>query len=244
MTIYSAHQPDLLPYSGFWYKVAKSDIFDVKIWDQYVHKGYQRRVTMRDEWVTIPLQKGSDTDPINVKRITPAAPGVLADQIVKRYTHGSRRPKMWDKYGPMICDEILSIKTDLVWEFNFRLILMVRDVLGIDTPLTLTRPASAHLRGSAGIVSVMQAFPGPLQYLSGPGARVYMGDCHEFTEAGISVIWSRHQPVTGDSILSVIFDYEDPLSVVLAEHEPDQELTDISTAPDTVNGNASEGVRL
>ena len=36
MTIYAAHQPDLLPYSGFWYKMAKADVFDLKIWDQFV----------------------------------------------------------------------------------------------------------------------------------------------------------------------------------------------------------------
>ena len=59
--IYAAHQPDLLPYSGFWYKVAKADVFDLKIWDQYVHKGYQRRVTMRGTWVTLPLVKGPVT---------------------------------------------------------------------------------------------------------------------------------------------------------------------------------------
>ena len=63
----------------------------------------------------------------------------------------------------------------------------------------------------------MQAFAGPLSYLSGTGGRTYMGDCEEFDEAGIPVIWSRHRAVTGDSILSVIFDYEDPMSVVLAE---------------------------
>lgn len=222
MTIYSAHQPDLLPYSGFWHKMAKADLFDLKIWDQYVHKGYQRRVTMRDSWVTLPLAKGSETDPINVKKLAPGAGSFLADQIVKRYTHGSRKPLNWDKYGPMICDEILSIKTDFLWEFNFRLILLVRDVLGIDTPLTFSRPAPAGQRGSVGLISVIQTFRSPMVYLSGTGARVYMGDCAEFHEAGIPVIWSRHRPVTGDSILSVIFDYEDPLAVVLAEtdHDP------------------------
>lgn len=220
MTVYTAHQPDLLPYSGFWHKMAKADLFDVKIWDQHVHKGYQRRVTMRDKWVTLPLVKGPETDPINIKQITPAAPGHLVDEIVKRYTHGARKPMGWDRYGQRICDEVLSIKTDLLWEFNFRLILLVRDLLGITTPLTFSRPAAPGYRGSAGIISVMQAFAGPLEYLSGAGARSYMGDCQEFTDAGIPVIWSRHAPVTGDSILSVIFDYEDPMSVVLAEHSP------------------------
>ncbi len=74
MTLYSAHQPDLLPYSGFWSKMANADMFDLKIWDQFVHKGYQRRVKMRDQWVTLPLVKGSSTDPINRKQITEDAP--------------------------------------------------------------------------------------------------------------------------------------------------------------------------
>lgn len=219
MTIYAAHQPDLLPYTGFWYKMAKADLFDIKIWDQFVYKGYQRRVTMREAWVTLPLVKGPVTDPINVKQITPAAPGHLADAIVKRYTHAARKPRFWSRHGPRICDEVLSIKTDLLWEFNFQLILLVRDILGIETPLTFSRPTRPGLRGSAGIISVIQAFEGPMDYLSGLGGRSYMGDCQEFTDAGIGVIWSRHKAVSGDSILTALFDTEDPMSAVLAEND-------------------------
>ena len=228
MTLYSAHQPDLLPYTGFWYKMAKADVFDIKIWDQFVDKGYQRRVKMRDQWVTLPLVKTSATDPINTKRVTEAAPRHLADEIVRRYTHAKKKPPHWDKFGPMICDEVLSIKTDLLWELNFRLIMLVREILGIQTPLTFSRPAAPGLRGSAGIVSTIQAFNGPMEYLSGVGGRSYMGDCREFTDAGIPVVWSRHQAVTGDSILSVLFDYQDPMSVVLAEgdHDSDGSTTD------------------
>jgi hypothetical protein len=231
VTVYAAHQPDLLPYSGFWYKVAKADLFDLKIWDQYVHKGYQRRVMMRGSWVSLPLVKSPVTDPINTKRVTDKAPGHLADEIAKRYTHRVRKPPFWDLYGPRICDEILSIKTDMLWEFNFRLILLVRDLLGIQTPLTFSRPAAPGLRGSDGIISVMQAFHGPLSYLSGAGGRSYMGDLREFKEADIPVIWSQHQAVTGDSILSVLFDFEDPMSVVLAEKRPQEGEADNISAP-------------
>jgi hypothetical protein len=225
MTVYSAHQPDLLPYSGFWHKMAKADVFDIKIWDQFIDKGYQRRVTMRGQWVTLPLVKSSSTAPINHKRVLDTAPGHLADEIVKRYTRARKKPPHWDKYGPMVCDEVLSIRTDLLWEFNFRLILLVRDILGIQTPLTFSRPAAPGLRGSAGIISVIQAFSGPMEYLSGAGGVSYMGDCQEFRDAGIPVIWSRHEPVTGDSILSVLFDHEDPLSVVLAEGDDEDRTT-------------------
>jgi hypothetical protein len=176
---------------------------------------------MRGSWVTLPLVKSPLTDPINTKRVTDKAPGHLVDEIARRYTHGTRKPPFWDLHGPRICDEILSIKTDLLWEFNFRLILLVRDLLGIQTPLTFSRPAA----------SVIQAFHGPMAYLSGAGGRSYMGDLREFKEADIPVIWSQHQPVTGDSILSVLFDFEDPMSVVLAEKRPQEGEADNIPAP-------------
>jgi WbqC-like protein family len=227
--VIAAHQPDLLPYSGFWYKMAKADIFDVKIWDQFVDRGYQRRVQMREKWVSLPLVRSSTTDPIVTRRLKPEAAGFLADEIANRYVKGRRKPPFWDAYGPRICDEILSIRTDQLWDFNLQLIVLVRDILGIETPLALSRPVAPGLRGSAGLISVLDSFRMPKTYLSGTGARAYMGDCREFVEADIPVVWSRHQPVTGDSILSVIFDYEDPLAVVLAESSEDGDTTSNKT---------------
>ena len=119
-------------------------------------------------------------------------------------------------------DEISSIKTDRMWEFNFRLILLMRDMLGIETPLTLGRAIPDHLRGATGLIHAMEAFPHPLTYLSGTGARAYMGDCAEFTAKNIPVMWSKHEHVTGDSILTVLFDYEDPMSMVLREKTTSQ----------------------
>jgi hypothetical protein len=217
--LYSAHQPDLLPYSGFWYKMAKADVFDLKIWDQYVNRGYQRRVILRGNWATLPLEPGSSYDSIFVKKIKPEAPGVLADAIRNRYGNQYNKAEFWDHEGrgERVLDEILSIHTDMLWDFNVRLILFMRDLLGIETPLSFGRPVQEGLRGSAGLISAMKVFPKPLTYLSGPGARVYMGDCAEFTAEGIPVVFSPHDPVTGDSILSVLFDYEDPMPWILRE---------------------------
>lgn len=216
--VYAAHQPDLLPYSGFWYKMAKSDVFDLKVWDQYVNRGYQRRVMMRGSWASIKLQKGPSTDPINLKRLDDGAAEDFATTIENRYMR-SNKAKHWDKYGPMICDEIRDIKTDMLWEFNLRLILLVRDILGIETMITLGRPVREGLRGSEGLISAMEILPGPKTYLSGTGAKVYMGDCKEFTDRDIPVVFSAHKAVTGDSILTVLFEHDDPMAVVMAEHD-------------------------
>jgi hypothetical protein len=229
--IYSAHQPDLLPYSGFFYKLAKADVFDLKIWDQYVNRGYQRRVMMRGRWANLPLQPGSSTDSIFDKLVKPEAAAELADTVRLRYGSkaGDGVARFWDHEdrGQRVLDEILSIKTDRLWEFNFRLIMLMRDMLGIETPLALGRPVREGLRGSEGLISAMLAFPKPLTYLSGTGAKKYMGDCAEFTAEGIPVVFSKHEHVTGDSILTVLFDYEDPMSVVLRETN-DQEQVEAS----------------
>jgi hypothetical protein len=225
--LYAAHQPDLLPYSGFFYKMHHADVFDLKVWDQYVNRGYQRRVLMRERWANIPLQPGSSTDSIFDKLLKPEAAAELAKVVHSRYGSkaGDGVAQFWahEQRGERVLDEITSIKTDRLWEFNFRLILLMRDMLGIDTPLTFGRAIPDDLRGADGLIYAMEAFPHPLTYLSGTGARAYMGDCAEFTAKNIPVIWSNHEHVTGDSILTVLFDYEDPMSVVLREKSPVQE---------------------
>jgi len=215
--IVAAHQPDLLPYSGFFYKLAKADAFDLKIWDQYVARGYQRRVMMRGKWATIPVIAESSTVPINTLRLDP-----------------DRAPRVLDKYGPMICDEILATRTELLWQFNFALIVMVRDILGITTPIGLGGRHTS--KGSTGVIEALRAYGTPT-YLSGTGARVYMGDCKEFAEAGMPVIFSKHEAVTGDSILTVLMDHDDPLAVVLAEHG-DAENEGVETKDKDTEGNS------
>jgi hypothetical protein len=212
--IVSSHQPDLLPYSGFFHKMAKADLFDLKLFDQFVQRGYQRRVKMRGDWVSIPIVESPWKAPIYDIRIHPEKAQEMLHRVVVGRYRGAR-------YWKQRCDDVLglidSLNTDKLWHFNVDLILGMRDILGIKTPVAV---AVAPVGGkSAGLVSVLKRYPAPLTYLSGTGARVYMGDCAEFTEAGITVEWSRHKPVTEDSVLTLLFDYPDPMELVLMEDD-------------------------
>ena len=46
-----------------------------------------------------------------------------------------------------------------------------------------------------------------------------MGDDAEerFAAAGLGLEWSMHEHVTGDSIVTVLMDHDDPMSVVLRD---------------------------
>jgi hypothetical protein len=210
--IVAMHQPDLLPYSGFWHKMAKADVFEIGIYYQFTKRGYQRRVTMRDRWATVPVLGEPFRSPIRDVRIDPdRAKRALCDTVYGRYASA----RYWSLRGPELTDLIESIHTDRLWQFNLDLILGVRDMLGIRTPISIGSP----LKGtkSEAVVHALGAYGDVDVHLSGPGARVYMGEGREFSDAGIDLRFTRHVPVTGDSIVTVLMDHADPLSIVMRE---------------------------
>ena len=208
------HQPDLLPYSGFWHKMARADVFEIGIYYQFIRRGYQRRVKMRGQWATVPVLGDPWREQIKDVPIDPdAARSTLSRTIEGRYA-GAR---YWKLRGPDLLDLVHGIYTDRLWQFNLQLLLGVRDMLGITTPIAVGSPIKGTK--SEGIVHALQQYGQGTSHLSGPGARSYMGEGREFADAGIELEFSRHVPVTGDSIVSVLMDYRDPLDVILEEED-------------------------
>ena len=79
------HQPDLLPYSGFWFKMATCDTFILSVHDQFQKHGYQRRVTMRDSWCSHQLVGKPSMVPINTVEVADGWQSRIADVIRGRY---------------------------------------------------------------------------------------------------------------------------------------------------------------
>ena len=214
MTTIAMHQPDLLPYSGFFHKMALADVFEIGIYYQYSKSGYQRRVMMRDQWASVPVIGSPNRDPIKDVLIDPEkVRKILRDTIRGRYA-GAR---YWKLRGDELLAMIGRSHTNKLWEFNLELILGVRDMLGITTPVSIGSP----LKGakSEAVVNGLLQYGEGVHHLSGPGARVYMDENNEFTDAGITFEFTRHAPVTGDSIVSVLMDHKDPLEVVMRQED-------------------------
>lgn len=211
--VISAHQPDFLPYSGFWWKLANSDLMDLRYRAQYTDRGRHRRVMMRDEWCSVPTFGQQHYSPIDKVRIDLAKAKTTVPNIIKGRYRGA---PYFKKEGPALLDVIESIETEYLWEWNLRLLLHVRDVLGITTPFTLG--AEQVGTKAEGCASLMRVYPPGSIYLSGSGARKYMTD-EDFTALGVPLQWSRHKPVTGDSVLTLLFDYADPMELIMMEEE-------------------------
>lgn len=212
--IIASHQVDLLPYSGFWYKLAKADLLDLKIFDRFQPRGYQRRVVMRGQWASIPVIGGSQSTLISDVRIHPGKTrDLLIDIVTERYEGG----KHWATAGQQVIGMIEQIHTEHLWQFNLHLILGIRDLLGIRTPISIAGPPRDH--GDAGIAEVMHQY-GATTYLSGAAEWSAGGFSEVLEDAGIDLKWSKHEPVTGESILSVLVDYDNPRAVVMSERAP------------------------
>jgi hypothetical protein len=53
------HQPNLIPWLPYFYKIQQSDVFVVMINCQFEKNGFQNRFNMGEEWVTKPVVGGT-----------------------------------------------------------------------------------------------------------------------------------------------------------------------------------------
>ena len=213
--VVAGHQPDLFPYTGFWFKMAHADIFDLSVHDQFQSRGYQRRVMMRGQWASVPLSQTHRQGPIVDLRVTPEAGGHLWDVIRGRYVSS----RFWAARQEMVHEWLeKAFVDDRLWVVNTSLIASVAEYLSIDTPLVPAEPQ--ELTGAARVAERVARLGGNV-CLSGTGGRAYMDEEDaEFSSRGITIRWSRHALTTGDSILTALFDDEVPRDTVMKEVEP------------------------
>jgi hypothetical protein len=206
--ILASHQPDFLPYSGFFYKIAKATIFDLAIYDQYTVSGYQRRVTMGGKWIGVAVPDEYNRKPIwQVRYNMDSIPRVM-DAIYENYHNAP----FYDRYAPGILYELATGNGNLM-QLNEKLIRTICMMLEITTPIITDRPlkkAKGH-----GILEMMSHYR-VNTYLSGAGAKEYIGD--EFEKAGKTILWSKHDPITGDTVLDILFNQPNPMKYILKEH--------------------------
>jgi hypothetical protein len=212
--VVASHQPDLFPHTGFWYKMAHSNIFDLALHDQFQMKGYQRRVTMRGHWASVRLLQKKAYCPIIDLKVDAAAGSSLWDVIRGRYESS----RFWSARQLTVHDWLeKAFVNDHLWMVNTSLIQSVAEYLSMDARLVPDEPQK--LKGAARVAERVAQLGGNV-YLSGTGARAYMDeDDAEFLSRDIRIRWSRHQHTTGDSILTALFDDKSPRDTVMKEVE-------------------------
>ena len=205
--ILSGHQPTLLPYPGFFYRMYHSNIMDICPYDPFsCHSDrYQHRVKIGTDvnwrWLTMPVEASNGCSIMDVKLKT----NLLTDrwceleQVYRKYP-------LWKEYRAALKEIFFGYK--YLWELNMRLILWIRDILSIKTYLSISYGA----RGCDTTERVASQFSnyGSVVYLAGKGSLDYL-DTQKYehlTNSTIAIVtYTPPPPFSTVSILTPLMLY-------------------------------------
>ena len=198
--IVTAHQPNFLPGASVLSKAMASDTI---IWldeVQYSKNGWTNRNRMPDgSWLTVPIEKATDGEPINRVRIAEGACRWRFKAVATLDQH-YRGGDCW--LGEMAAE--ITRPYRLLIALNLALLRIVFDELGERTPWVF----QSHLDGGHAVKAVsrepadlapiserlamMVEEVGGSVYLSGPSGRNYLDET-PFHERGLDVAYWKHE---------------------------------------------------
>jgi hypothetical protein len=174
MTIACVHQPNYLPWLGFFAKIAASDAYIVMDNVQFPRNSWVNRVRVGGNgppvWLTVPIRHATRLD-IRIDGVEIAWdsdwPRKHLATLQQRY---ARSPWLRDVLEPI--EAVLARRYPLLAEQNLALIEAILGLCGIER--NVVRGSRLQAAGSASeLIAAMCAEIGASEYLAGQGAADY-----------------------------------------------------------------------
>lgn len=192
------HQPDFLPYLGFFHRLLHADKL-VLLDDAQFVDGTSRSWTNRDKiktkqgarWITISVAKAPHGTPINQIRLSEAVD--WRANHVRLFEENYRKSDFFAQIFPFIKTLYHQEHSSLL-HFNVASIEMLCELLDVRVETRLSSTLGAVGRKNELLVAILEKV-GASRYLSGVGARAYF-EAKPYEDAGIEVVWQEfHHPV-------------------------------------------------
>lgn len=191
--IAAIHQPQFLPYLGFFHKVAHADVLLLLDDVQFQKHGFQNRNVIKTQtgpqWLTVPVLHHLG------QRICDVLVGKTSNWRKKHWsaiqTNYGPAPFFKDLAAPL--RELIVERTDThLLPVDVELLRWAMAQLAIATPIRMSSELGVTSDDpNARLVALCQAV-GADTYLSGPGGRDYM-DLGLFERAGIAVVFQDYK---------------------------------------------------
>lgn len=203
--IFTAHQPNFLPYPGFWLKMDGADRFGLMPKAQFSKGGHINRVQIGyDEaknWLTVPVTQnlGQNIDQVRISEVR------RLESLRRTIEQTYGKKKYWSLYGPQIL-ESFKIPRENLAGLNIELIHTLRRLLNIETVIVDMPENSGDPSKDLLEWTLAQ---GCETYISGSAGRGYL-NTQIFRDAGVSVYYQQcdiAENYKTVSILSVLMDF-------------------------------------
>jgi len=184
------HQPEYIPWIGFFDKLARCDVFVIYDDAQYVHGGYQNRNRIRTakgwRWLTVPIVHNH---PQQIKDVRISG-NHWRKEHTRRLAHCYEQAPFFKNYFPLF-KEALNFNHELLIGLNLHLIKTVAQILDIKAKMIRSSEFPYHGQEKNEKLISMCKFMGSDTYLSGSGGKDYV-DEKAFSNANIKLQWHKY----------------------------------------------------
>ena len=187
------HQPDFLPYLGFFHRFLHAEMWVILDNVQFV-SGTSRSWTNRDKiktqvgekWITVAVQKAQKDSKINEITLSKNV-GWRRDNLNLIMENYKRAP-FFKEVFPYV-ENLYGFECDKLIDFNLKSIEMLMELLDIKIERKLASSLNPVGKSNELLVDILKKVDATT-YLSGVGARDYY-DPKPFEDAGIKVVWQE-----------------------------------------------------
>lgn len=176
--IIGIHQPNYLPYLGFFDKMKKVDIFVIYDDAQFEKGDFQHRNRIRIfdgwKWLTVPVEKGHiPINEISIKNEATTWKGVRwSDAHLKDIRDNYKDTPFYSVYEEEL-KRIYEKRYDKLVDLNMELINVLMKAFDIDAKIMFSSELGFASKSTERLVEIVEALDGDV-YLSGPKGRDYL----------------------------------------------------------------------
>jgi hypothetical protein len=187
----SIHQPNYIPYLGFFDKYKKSDIFILYDTAQYSKNDFHNRNKIKTAkgsfWLTIPVSVHLGQ---KIREIKVADKNILERHLDIIKQHYRKSENFNDSFH-WLARLYGSISTENLIDITIPILLALFELIDNTKKIILASELKIdqNLRSTSALVAMCKKI-GADEYLSGIGAHDYLNE-NEFYNAGIKVIWQE-----------------------------------------------------
>jgi hypothetical protein len=193
--IVTIHQPDFMPYLGFFHKMALADKMVLLDTVQFKKNNFQNRnrinIAGNPAWLSLPIEKSPLSTKIKDIRINTKV--LNSEKHLKTISQNySKYPYFTELFA--FIERIYLNKHQFLSAFNTEFLFGIRDLLGIKTEILLASELglSGKMNGGTGVTLEISELLDADIYISGSGGKDYM-KTEEFEKKDIRVYFQEYK---------------------------------------------------